>query len=264
MGVESREKIGEGRQAEIYAWDDGNVLKLYREAGMGEAMEIAAFSALGSVPGIAPAFRGTIEVAGRPGLVIERVAGLDMLSLLERRPWRLISLAHALADAQARIHGIEAPAVLMESRDSLARRISLAPALPTDLRPIALRELDALPDGDRLCHGDFHPGNVLVSPSGVSVIDWNVASRGDPAGDFARTALLMRLGDPPPGTSKAFRVMVLLGRSLFARAYQRRYLRGRPVAPEARRAWGIVHAAARFAEGIEIEFESLEAFLRRT
>lgn len=261
MSVEGLRKIAEGREAEIFAWDGASVLKLYRSAGLGHAHEIAAFEALRGTPGLGPALREAVEIDGRPGIVMERVEGSDMLALIERAPWRMFSLARALAEPHARIHEIEAPGSLTASRSLLALRLA-SENVPADLRPAALRELEALPDGDRLCHGDFHPGNVLVSRTGVRVIDWNGATRGDPAGDFARSALLMRIGDPPPGTSKAMRALVLVGRSLFARPYASRYLRLRPVAPALRRSWEIVHAAARFAEGIEVEFKPLEAFLR--
>jgi Ser/Thr protein kinase RdoA (MazF antagonist) len=50
-----------------------------------------------------------------------------------------------------------------------------------------------MPDCDRLCHGDFHPMNVLGEASQPIVIDWPNACRGDPAGDVCRSYLLLRL-----------------------------------------------------------------------
>jgi thiamine kinase-like enzyme len=50
-----------------------------------------------------------------------------------------------------------------------------------------------MPDGDRLCHGDFHPINVLGEVSRPVVIDWPDARRGDPAADVCRSYLLLRL-----------------------------------------------------------------------
>jgi Phosphotransferase enzyme family len=38
-------------------------------------------------------------------------------------------------------------------------------------RDFAMRVLDGLPDGDRLCHGDYHPGNVLLTANRTRVID---------------------------------------------------------------------------------------------
>ena len=50
-----------------------------------------------------------------------------------------------------------------------------------------------MPDGDRLCHGDFHPMNVLGKASQPIVIDWPNACRGDPAGDVCRSYLILKL-----------------------------------------------------------------------
>ena len=50
----------------------------------------------------------------------------------------------------------------------------------------------AKPDGDRLCHGDFHPMNILGDVSQPVIIDWPDARRGDPAADVCRSYLLMR------------------------------------------------------------------------
>ena len=35
--------------------------------------------------------------------------------------------------------------------------------------------LDTLPDGQRFCHGDYHPGNVILTKAGPIVIDWMTA-----------------------------------------------------------------------------------------
>jgi len=63
-----------------------------------------------------------------------------------------------------------------------------------------------MPDGDRLCHGDFHPMNILGEPSPV-IIDWPDARRGDPAADVCRSYLLMKLHAaeiaPPISTATA-------------------------------------------------------------
>ena len=48
-------------------------------------------------------------------------------------------------------------------------------------------------EGDRLCHGDFHPINVLGQTSQPMVIDWPDACCGDPAADVCRSYLLLKL-----------------------------------------------------------------------
>src|SRR5262249_32610054 len=79
----------------------------------------------------------------------------------------------------------------------------------------ALAMLEALPDGDRLCHGDFHPANVLVGRNGPAVIDWTGATRGDPAADLARTRLLLQAGAVPEHMPFLIRRLHALGRGPF-------------------------------------------------
>ena len=50
-----------------------------------------------------------------------------------------------------------------------------------------------MPDGDRLCHGDFHPLNILGNTFDPLIIDWLDAGRGDPAADVCRSYLLLEL-----------------------------------------------------------------------
>jgi hypothetical protein len=62
-----------------------------------------------------------------------------------------------------------------------------------DLTDLALGRLADMPEGDRLCHGDFHPVNVLGQNSRPMVIDWPDACYGDPAADVCRSYLLLKL-----------------------------------------------------------------------
>jgi Ser/Thr protein kinase RdoA (MazF antagonist) len=60
-------------------------------------------------------------------------------------------------------------------------------------KQILLDRLNDMPDGDRLCHGDFHPMNVLGDASQPIVIDWPNACHGAPAGDVCRSYLMLKL-----------------------------------------------------------------------
>jgi aminoglycoside phosphotransferase (APT) family kinase protein len=70
-----------------------------------------------------------------------------------------------------------------------------------------------------VCHGDFHPLNVLVQGESTHVIDWTDACLGDRNGDAARLLLLLReaaAGAPSP-RARAFLTAA-------APALSRRYL----------------------------------------
>lgn len=245
----------------MHAWGADAVVKLFRPGFGGHRAEATALAGLGG-HGIAPKLIGTVDCDGRTGLVLERLDGSDMLALLKRRPWRLFGLARALAAAHVGVHEVRASGTLPELRQVLATRIDGAELQPR-LRDHARRVLDGLPDGDRLCHGDYHPGNVLVTDGRIAVIDWVNAARGAPEADHARTMLLLRRADPLPDAGRAARALTAAGRSAFSRGYARAYMAGSPRPVRQVDAWLVVHVAARLAEGIKVERPALVAFLDR-
>ena len=77
--------------------------------------------------------------------------------------------------------------------DKLDKQIS-ASSLPRETRYDLHMKLQTLPRGKALCHGDFNPTNVIITPKGDwRVIDWSHVRLGDPLADVARTYLLFWL-----------------------------------------------------------------------
>jgi aminoglycoside phosphotransferase (APT) family kinase protein len=127
-----------------------------------------------------------------------------------------------------------------------------------------LDRLRTLPSGDRLCHGDFHPANILGTLKSPVIIDWGDASRGAPAADVARTLLLLRMGELPPNTSAPMRGLTAIGRGLLTSRYQSVYRRQSGEHLARLDDWVFVRAAARFYEGIEVEFPRLTRLLEES
>jgi aminoglycoside phosphotransferase (APT) family kinase protein len=250
MAQRPGELLGAGREAEVYAWDDGWVLRLAYRADQREALERerAALEAAAEAGAPVPRTKGgVVDLEGRPGLAIERLGAPDMLAMLERKPWRVVAVARTAAAVHRGIHAIVAPRRLPEAKavlDDLLR----SPLVPPPLRDEALRALDELPDGDRLLHGDFHPGNLLPRDSEHVAIDWSAATRGPPDADVARALVLVLHSALPPGTSVP---LVSIGRRVLAAAYLRAY----DAAPDPR--WRRVQTIARLAEDIEGERDGI-------
>jgi aminoglycoside phosphotransferase (APT) family kinase protein len=257
-------KLGEGREAEIFAWDEGLVVRLMRDPTDNEKLdrEEAAVRAAAALGAPVPAVHERVEVEGRPGIVMQAVDGPDQLTLLGSRPWRVVAEARALGRLHARLHAVRAPEELPDLVTGVRSRIESAPGLPPDLRRFALAELDDLPRGDALCHGDFYPGNVLVGRDGRRVIDWVGATRGAAHADVARTLLLLRLGTPPPGTPALARALDGVGRRVITRDYTRRYARVRALDEELLERWLAVVAADRLADRIGNEQPALVGIVR--
>lgn len=77
--------------------------------------------------------------------------------------------------------------------DKLDRQISASP-LPKEIRYDLHMKLQSYHRGKSLCHGDFNPTNVIITPNGDwRVIDWSHVRLGDPLADVARTYLLFWL-----------------------------------------------------------------------
>jgi aminoglycoside phosphotransferase (APT) family kinase protein len=258
VSISDLELLGAGREAEIFAWEDGRVLRLARDPSDGamidrEAVALAAARRAGAhVPGVYE----RVTVDGRPGVVLDRVDGIDLLGALAGRPWTVRAVGRTLGVEHAALHRIEAPAGLPDLRDELRQRLA-SPLVPDEVRTHALARLEALPDDNRLLHGDFHPANLLRAADGYVVIDWTNGMRGDPAADVARTILLTGGGKLADGTPVVVRVIAPVARRTLLSSYLGAYRREAPLDRGLVERWLPVWAAARLCENIEAEREFL-------
>lgn len=106
--------------------------------------------------------------------------------------------------------------------------------------------MEALPQGDAFCHGDFHPQNVLLGDDPV-IIDWLDAGEGHPAADVARTSLILRFAGQKQG-----RTLSTI-QTKFRRWYLNCYCERCHFSREHVRAWELPVAVARLTEDVPEE-----------
>jgi aminoglycoside phosphotransferase (APT) family kinase protein len=231
------------------------VLRLYR-SGNAESEAQYQASLLGEIADLGvrvPGVYGIATAMGRPGIVMERLDGPDLLTDVARRPWRVLQIGALCGRLHARLNEVPVPAVLPSLHEGLRRRIAESDIVPSTFAELALQALSQLPPGSGLCHGDFHPANVIISSAEPVVIDWSIAASGPAEADFARTQLILSLGEPPPGSPPHLKILALIGRSLLGTAYRRAYRRSRSVDEDILRRWNLPIAVGRLAAGIPEE-----------
>ena len=252
--------IGYGRTAEIFAWGEHQIIKLFHEGWeIGSVQEEARIGGLVHGTGLpVPDVLGTVEDFGRYGVIYERVDGPTMLQQFSRAPWSLHSLMGIFANLHVSVHEHRVTE-LPSRRETMAKSIRNAPSVPEMMKESALGVLERLPEDDFLRHGDFHPDQVIMSQRGPIIIDWITARKGSPASDVARSSLILRLGAPPAG--RASERLINLVRAYAHLRYMGRYLKGGAIARGAIDEWRIPAAADRLATGIPEERGKLLALI---
>lgn len=248
--------IGTGRTAEVFMLEDGHVLKLFFApfaALCAPELDRARQVDLLGVP--APRVLSRMDVEGRPGIVYEWAEGESMTDCLLRNPMGIRRYAHRMAALQAQMHEKKTDG-LPSQKASLERAMQKS-NLDALRKEKALASLHTLPDGNSLCHMDFHPGNILLGEAGDAVIDWATACRGDPCADVCRTSILLTISPAAKGTPEHMQRPLRDFRESLDRQYLAEYLRltGRAVTDIAK--WQAPVAAARLAENVSGEEDAL-------
>ena len=250
MPVEKGPLIGAGRTADVYAWGKDRILKLYQDWIPATAIEREfAITRLADSAGLpVPATEELVRVDGRMGIVFERIRGTSLLKALEARPREIISIAYLLAEYQARMHACVLPPDIPNQREQIKQGIEWAKDLSENEKQVICAILARLPEGNALCHGDFHLDNILMTDHGPVIIDWMTGRRGYPLGDVARTVLLIQAGGPPPGINFAMSLLINVFRPWFVSVYLKRYLQIQPASRGEVDAWQLPLLAARLFE----------------
>jgi Ser/Thr protein kinase RdoA (MazF antagonist) len=226
-------RLGGGKEAEVFAYG-ALVVKLYKatapkRSAFREAAILAMVEGLG-LPG--PAAHGVQQIGARWGVLMSHVEGPSFAEAMTESAVNLPDWLNWMARLQLRVHSF--PAIQFPSlKARLVANVRQAAALGEPRQGTLLDGLAAMPDGDRLCHGDFHPHNIMGRPGRAVLIDWLDASRGDPAADVCRSYVLVRPRAPE-----------------MASAYVDAYAQVSGESRDAILKWLPFVAAARLAEGV--------------
>lgn len=253
-------KIGIGRTAEVFDWGDHQIIKLYYADfpidDIQRELDVARVAHQAGVK--TPAVGNLVEVDGRTGVIYERIDGKTLLNYMLAKPWRVHSFAKQMATLHTSLH--KTPAQDMPTQFDRFRSIIQRHFDGNDQTQL-LDYLNTLPDGDMLCHGDFHPDNIIFSESGeLVVIDWMNGTQGPALADVARTSLMLTIG-APPDSSFLIRLVIWVFRQQFHRSYITQYCQLSGYSRADIERWMPIVAAVRIAENIIGEEQYLQPLI---
>jgi tRNA A-37 threonylcarbamoyl transferase component Bud32 len=258
-----RKIVGQGRHSTVYEYQDNQVLKMF-PAGTGRqvAEDELSKSKLVKEYGVeCPCAHRVIEYQGRYGILIDHVHGPNYLEWMLQHPSALNKLIALFVQEQHEIHMHKVPE-LPSVKDILWNKIRICESIAQNSKDLLFSKMKKLPEGEHLCHLDYHPENIVVSLDGPLVIDWADAGKGNYLADVAMTSVLLEIGTLPIGMSLDRSSLLDNTMDRFFANYIMEYMKMCGKGDEELLVWRAPVAAARLAEGIPEEKEALLRILK--
>lgn len=209
--MKTRKIIGIGNTASVYEWDEDKVLKLFNYGYPNEAVENEYHNAI-AIRDMDFAKSKAYEMISyeeRKGIIYDRVEGESLLDWVMRT-----GDVQECAKYMAKLH----KSIVQNKISKVANykdflKYHIPNTLDLESQKELLQLIDKLPDGNALCHGDFHPGNIIISGGYPYVIDFMNVCHGDFLYDIARTVFLVEY-TPVPAEAKNSHMVMRLKKTL--------------------------------------------------
>lgn len=132
------------------------------------------------------------KIDGKWAIVLDYIEGKTLAEIIENDRKNLEMYMEKFVDIQIEIHSKSSP-LLNKLKDKMSRKIDETNLDATTRYELHTR-LEGMPKHNKVCHGDFNPSNIIITPAGdYYVLDWSHATQGNASADVARTYLLFSL-----------------------------------------------------------------------
>lgn len=187
--------IGVGNTATVYEWEEGKVLKLFHQGYPREDVE-KEFKNARAICNMNFAKAKAYEIIfckEQIGIIYDRLEGESLLDWVMKT-----GDIQECAVYMAKLH----KKIIQNRINNVPNykeflRCNIVNARDLKKQEEVLNMLDKLPDGNALCHGDFHPGNIFISDGRTMVIDFMNICHGYFLYDVARTIFLVEYTPVP-------------------------------------------------------------------
>lgn len=140
-------------------------------------------------------------IDGKWAIISEFIEGKTLAQLMEEDPDNKKKYLGRLVDIQLEVQSKTCP-LLNKLKDKMNRKISQSDLDATTRYDLHTR-LEGMPKHNKVCHGDFNPSNIIITPDDKAyIIDWSHATQGNASADAARTYLLFWLNGDIDGAKE--------------------------------------------------------------
>lgn len=198
--IRINEYLGKGVTAEVFSIQnyDNAVLKLFYENVNPTKIsaEYQKTKAIAQIIVNTPKVHNILTINGRHGIIMEKAQGETLKDYLIKCPEMATQIMEVLGKTQASIHN--------HSYDNLPSQKEFykffIECYYGSQKKEILQIFDQLPEGSRICHNDFSLDNVFITNTTLNnglinetqIIDWAMATKGNPIGDFAKTLVTLQ------------------------------------------------------------------------
>ena len=145
-----------------------------------------------------PKIREIKLIDGRWAIILEYIEGKTLSQLMEENPEKKNEYIERMVELQMEVHKKTSP-LLTKLKDKMNRKIAHT-KFDATIRYDLHTRLESMPKHNKVCHGDFNPTNIIITPDDKAyIIDWAHATQGNASADVARTYLLFCLNGDVEG-----------------------------------------------------------------
>lgn len=264
MELSNLKLLAQGGQAEIYELDKDKVIRVLRNINDEEhlKLEMSIMNSLKEKGKNVPKVYEYLKIEGRPSIIIERLYGDSMLDGIRKKPLQLLKQAEKLGKLHIEVAASAVGLDVVSINDRAAHLIPTSKKLDHEHEKFVLDILSELPRGNDICHGDFHPGNIIITRGQYYVIDWFGVTSGEKLSDIAHTYLLLRNTPQIPGINSFQNFVIGCSGSIISSRYLKICKKLYPFDWSEFSKWMVVRAAERLCYGMPSEKETLIKFIK--
>ena len=211
FSVDGLEMIGSGANGEVYRVDEDKVIKVYNPLTNPPEKILREKEAARKafVHGIPSAISyDIVKVGDRCGMIYEMIHASTLGQEAEAHPEELEEYAYRMAMLLKQLHNTEfEPGELPDARLGLQSWADVAErsgCYSAEVIDEMRRIIRYIPARNTFVHGDFHPGNIMVSEGELVLIDMGDASLGDPLIDLLGSYQIMKMAGQRRGGAERY------------------------------------------------------------